>query len=127
MKRATVIGALLVVFVSCSRRESGPRSSPTPTPSPSELEVALESEIDADDSVELRLTIRKAVTDYLKSAHPDWQVHGLSLTHYDGDTEYYIGADITAGSTPRVVQLRAWFFVKDDGDSYWKIVEVERP
>jgi hypothetical protein len=125
VKRAMVIGLLLVLLASCSRHESSQLATPTPTPSPNPLETALDQEIDAEDTVELRLTMRKAVTDYLKRTHPDWQVQGLSLSHFDGDTSYYIGADITSGSTSKVVQLRGWFLLKESGDTYWRIVELE--
>lgn len=125
MKRALTLGLLIALSAACAKHESGAKATPTPTPTPSPLVDAYDQEIDADDSTDIRLEVRQDVMNYFKNAHPKWQVKGLSLSHFDGDTTYYIGADISDSSTTKVVQLRAWSFIDDNGKTYRKIVEIE--
>jgi hypothetical protein len=121
MKRAFLAGALLIVCVGCSPHDTASNPTPTPSPSAQPIEIALDQEMTAIDSVELRQTVRDSTTQYLKTNHPDWKIQGLSLTHYAEDADYFIAADIMDGSTSRIVQLKAWLFVKDNGETYWKI------
>jgi len=124
MKKALVVGFMLGMLAACSRPESRNITTRAPTPS-SKMADAYDQEIQADDTSEVRTEMRRQVMDYLKNAHPKWQVKGLSLTHYEGDANYYVGADIFDGSTPSVVQLKVWAFIDDEGKTYRRIVEVE--
>ena len=106
-------------------RVPGSDAKPTPTPSGKPIEVAVEQEMIAIDSVEQRLTVREVATQYLKNTHPDWRIQGLSLIHFSEDADYYIAADVIDGTTSKIVQLKAWYLVKDSGESYWKIAPIE--
>jgi len=86
---------------------------------------SIDQEMTAIDSVDERLEVRESVTKYLSSNHPEWRIQGLSLTHFSEDADYFIAADVMDGSTPKIVQLRAWFFVKDNGETYWKIALMD--
>ena len=125
MKSAVLIGFLLVTLSGCARPESRKALTPKANPSLSGLGDAYDREIQADDTSAVRTEGRRLVMDYLKSAHPRWQVKGLSLTHYEGDANYYVGADIFDGSTSSVLQLKVWAFIDDEGKTYRKVVEVE--
>jgi hypothetical protein len=73
----------------------------------------------------LRENIRSFVADQIKTNHPTWHLHGISLTRVEGDSEYDVRADVDVDSNSKVVHLRAWYFIQDNGEGYWKIVEVE--
>ena len=62
---------------------------------------------------------------YLKANHPTWRLHGISISRIQGDSEYDIRADVDVDSNAKIISLRAWYFIKDDGDGYWKVVEDE--
>ena len=125
MKKLVLAGFLLGMLAACSRPESRKVAASAPSPSPSTLADAYDREIQSDDTSEVRLEVRRLAIDYLKKAHPKWQVKGLSLAHYDGDANYYVSADISEGSTALVVQLKVWAFIDDEGKTYRKVVEVE--
>ena len=125
MKTTIVVSVLSLILTGCSRGESGLNATPSPTPPARPIEVSLEQEMDSADTLEQRLAVRELVNEYLKKTHPEWRVQGLSLTHFAEDADYYIAADIIEGSTPKIVQLKAWFFVKENGETYWKIAPIE--
>ena len=124
MKKALLVGFMLGMLAACSRPESRNITTRAPTPS-SPMADAYDQEIQADDTSEVRIEVRRQVMDYLKNTHPKWQVKGLSLTHYEGDPNYYVGADISEGSTSSLVQLKVWAFIDGEGKTYRKVVEVE--
>jgi len=124
MKRTWLLLAL-AFLAGCSNNATTP-SMPTPTPAPKPLVTSLKKEIESnDDSTALRENIRDLVVRYLKASHPSWRVHGISLSRVEGDSEYDIRADVDVDSNSKVVNLRAWYFIKDDGEGYWKVVEEE--
>ena len=87
------------------------------------LERALKVEMSdhQEDSLPRRLEARQSVLDYLKSEHPKWQLNGMSLTRYDNDPGYYVGVDVTDEGKSKLVQLKVWYLVKSDGETYWKV------
>ncbi|HKR58551.1 MAG TPA: hypothetical protein VJS64_02370 [Pyrinomonadaceae bacterium] len=124
MKRVCVLVALAFLAGCSKHTTTAPTFTPTPTPRP--LVASLKKEIEADDdSTELRENIRDFVVDYLKASHPTWRVHGISLSRIEGDSEYDIRADMDVDSNSKIVKLRAWYFIQDNGEGYWKVVEME--
>lgn len=137
MKRAALILVLLSSLVGCSdvdppdTSEVGAQSSSTATPSPtpqSPLEKALEQELNFSDTDTAfqRLQIRQAVANYLKAAQPEWKVEAISLTNFTSDSSYYAGVDASSGEKHQVYRLKVWFFVKDNGETYWKVTPLEK-
>jgi hypothetical protein len=100
MKKLVLAGFLLGLLGACSRPESRKAAVSAASPSPSTLADAYDREIQADDTSEVRMEVRRLVIAYLKNAHPKWQVRGLSLTHYDGEANYYVGVDVTRARQP---------------------------
>lgn len=123
MKRVLPLLALCLLFLSCSKTQTPQDQQPTPTPKEeSPLEKALGDELlSPPDSVNQRKVIRQLILDYLRTEHPEWQIQGMALSRYEGDPGYYTGVDVVADGKPKIVQLRVWFLVKDDGQTYWKV------
>ncbi len=67
-----------------------------------------------------RLKVRDAVKEYLKSSRPEAEVKGISLNHLENTSIYQVAADVSEKGKPKIIQLKAWLIVNDNGDSYWK-------
>jgi hypothetical protein len=125
MNRLLLFLALCFVCIGCNEKPLAGQSSPTSTAQenkPSPLEEAIGKEfLTPPDSVEQRMKIREVVLNYLRTEHPDWQFQGMALSHYEGDPGYYTGVDVVVNGKSKLVPLKVWLLVRENGETYWKV------
>ena len=119
--RLVKLASLLLLACFCMACAS--KADP-PVKQRSPLEKSLSKEIYLfDDDEDQRIRVRQSVTEYLKAKHPDWKVQALSLNQIKDETRYRVGADVQAPNEWKFLELTAWFMIKDNGETYWKVTE----
>ena len=105
-----------------------PTSTPDdPTTRPARLERDFQggSVVGTDEAGQMRTETRRAVSDFVKTNLPGWNIKGMSSQVYPGYV-FSIDADLEKENSHMIVTFDTRKFFPESGDAYWLAVPANK-
>ena len=132
LKLAIACTAVLFVGACSDQVADNTNTAPSPTPDdpitrPARLERDFQGGevVGTDDEGEMRTEVRQAVSDFVKTNLPGWNIKGMSSQVYPGYV-FSVDADLEKQDSHMIVTFDTRKFFPQSGDPYWLAVPANK-